>query len=84
MTPGVSKSLTRSARALLIKPKILMLDEPTQGLAPVTVQEMISALKQLKGKFSMIIVEQNKPFLEALSDRTFSMNAGRCEPQITP
>jgi branched-chain amino acid transport system ATP-binding protein len=66
------------ARALLLKPKLLMLDEPTQGLAPVIVRELENTLRQLKGRFSMIIVEQNKAFLDSLADRLLGMRAGQC------
>jgi branched-chain amino acid transport system ATP-binding protein len=78
---GGEQQMLAIARALLIKPKILMLDEPTQGLAPVIVKELLAALKQLKGNFSMIIVEQNKDFLEALADRALSMRGGYCTSQ---
>ena len=65
------------ARALLLKPQVLMLDEPTQGLAPIIVRSLAHTLAGLKGRFSMIIVEQNKAFLEGLADRIVSMRAGQ-------
>jgi branched-chain amino acid transport system ATP-binding protein len=75
---GGEQQMLAIARALLVKPKLLMLDEPTQGLAPVIVRELESTLRLLKGRFSMIIVEQNKAFLDALSDRLLAMRGGQC------
>jgi ABC-type branched-subunit amino acid transport system ATPase component len=81
---GGEQQMLAIARALLIKPKLLMLDEPTQGLAPVIVRELEGALRQLKGRFSMIIVEQNKAFLDSLADRLLSMRAGQCVTKEQP
>ena len=73
---GGEQQMLAIARALLLKPDVLMLDEPTQGLAPIIIQSLADTLAALKGRFAMIIVEQNKAFLERLADRIVQMRAG--------
>jgi ABC-type branched-subunit amino acid transport system ATPase component len=74
---GGEQQMLAIARALLLDPVVLMLDEPTQGLAPIVLGQMRDALHALKGRFSILIVEQNRTFLHALADDVLTMNAGR-------
>ncbi|MDH7799010.1 MULTISPECIES: ABC transporter ATP-binding protein [unclassified Beijerinckia] len=74
---GGEQQMLAIARALMIRPKVLMLDEPTQGLAPIIVQHLAETLHHLKGRFAMIVVEQNQVFLERVTDRVHTIQGGQ-------
>ena len=71
------------ARGLIHEPQLVLLDEPTEGLAPVIVQQIgrtIAALKQ-KG-FTILLVEQNFRFASTVADRYYVMEHGRIIDQF--
>ena len=65
------------ARALMLNPLLLLLDEPSEGLAPMIVQEIIEVLKHLRGEgLAILLVEQNLRVALAAADRHHVMNKG--------
>lgn len=67
------------ARALMMRPRLLLLDEPSFGLAPVVVQEIfriLAAINKDEGT-SMLLVEQNADIALALADHAFLLETGR-------
>jgi branched-chain amino acid transport system ATP-binding protein len=66
------------ARALLTNPRIVLCDEPSEGLAPRLVEEVGVALQKLKGEgLSILLVEQNTRLALSLADRVAILNTGR-------
>ena len=81
---GGEQQMLAIGRAMMTAPKVLMLDEPTQGLAPIVIEEMALALTKLKGRFSMLIVEQNRVFVERLADLLLFMDHGEVQDGASP
>ncbi len=74
---GGQRKLLGVGKALMSDPKILIMDEPSSGLSPLYVKEVISSLRSITGKGrAMVIAEQNVSFLE-LSDRVCVIEGGK-------
>jgi branched-chain amino acid transport system ATP-binding protein len=66
-------------RAMMLRPKLMLLDEPSFGLAPLIVQEVFSILKQMnqREKMSIFLVEQNAALALDLADQAYLLETGR-------
>jgi branched-chain amino acid transport system ATP-binding protein len=77
MSGGEQQMLT-IARTLMGNPSCLLLDEPSEGLAPVIVDQMAAAIRALKKEgLSVLLSEQNLHFAAAVSDRAYIIEKGR-------
>lgn len=76
---GGEQQMLSIARALMTNPTVLLMDEPTEGLAPVVVETLTTVLVKLRGEsgLSIILVEQNSRVAFEFSARTVVMNKGR-------
>ena len=75
---GGEQQMLAIGRALMTHPKVLMLDEPVEGLAPVIVDEIVAQLKLIKTTgMSIILVEQNLEVCTQLADRHYIIEQGR-------
>ncbi len=75
---GGEQQMLAIGRALTLNPKVLLLDEPTEGLAPIIVEELLAALGQITraGGICSIIVEQNAQKILKLADRVVILERG--------
>jgi branched-chain amino acid transport system ATP-binding protein len=75
---GGQKQMVAIARALALPRKLILVDEPTKGLAPAIVNSLASAFRELKdGPTTILLVEQNFAFVRALGDNVNVMDDGR-------
>lgn len=74
---GGERQMLAVGRALMSRPKVLMLDEPSLGLAPLVVDDMMKAIHKLKQSgLTVLLVEQNAHAALAISDRAYVLEGG--------
>jgi branched-chain amino acid transport system ATP-binding protein len=82
---GGEQQMLASARALIGNPEFLLMDEPSEGLAPLMVRELGQVIRQLRDEgLSILLVEQNLPFALSLADYVYVMTKGKIVYQSTP
>jgi len=74
---GGQRQILLVGQALVGEPRLLLIDEPTQGLAAIVVDEIARILVGLKGRVSAIVVEQNLPLMRRLADKVFALKEGK-------
>jgi len=74
---GGQRQILLIGRALVGNPKLLLIDEPTEGLAAGTINDILNVLSQMRGKVSMVIVEQNLSVVGMLADKVYIVKEGK-------
>jgi branched-chain amino acid transport system ATP-binding protein len=75
---GGEQQMLAVARALVSDPKVLLLDEPSQGLAPLVVRELAQVIRHLRDQgVTILLIEQNMKLAEAIADELHIMVKGR-------
>jgi branched-chain amino acid transport system ATP-binding protein len=81
---GGEQQMLATGRALVSKPHLMLMDEPTEGLSPLFVREMAKLIRTLKEQgTAVLLVEQNLAFALALADHVYVMNKGQIVYQST-
>jgi ABC-type branched-subunit amino acid transport system ATPase component len=80
---GGERQILLIGRALVGNPKLLLIDEPTEGLAAKIIDEIARILMERKGRLSMVVVEQNLAIVSRMADRIYIMKEGSVLQEIT-
>jgi branched-chain amino acid transport system ATP-binding protein len=83
---GGEQQLLAIARCLCAAPRLVLLDEPTEGIQPSIIEEIIETLSRLRRQrpFTLILVEQNLDFIAALSERVLIIQKGILVREVRP
>ena len=79
---GGERQMLMIGRSILGSPKLLLVDEPTEGLAPSIVAQLRDVFRELSRKTALVIVEQNLPLVCAIADKVYALNEGRVMAEL--
>ncbi len=75
---GGEQEMLAIARPLLLNPQLMLLDEPSQGLAPLIVKEVMRVVRQMRDEgLSILLIEQNAPLSLSIADRAYVLDDGK-------
>jgi branched-chain amino acid transport system ATP-binding protein len=75
---GGEQQMLAFGRALMMNPGLILMDEPSEGLAPLIINEISGVIRKIKNEgTAILLVEQNLPFALLLADRCYVLNKGR-------
>jgi branched-chain amino acid transport system ATP-binding protein len=74
---GGERKMLGIAQAMIVEPNVVLMDEPTEGVAPVVVADLIPAIRTLAERSAVLLVEQNLDTVLALSSRGYVLEMGR-------
>jgi len=80
---GGERQMLLMAQSLLGKPELVLMDEPTEGLAPHVIDDLKGTFKKLREQTTMVIIEQNLPLTAEVADRVYAMKEGKIVAEIT-
>ena len=81
---GGEQQMLSIARALMTNPDFLLMDEPSEGLAPLIIQEISRVIDQLRGNHSVLLAEQNISMALGLADYVYVISKGTVVYESTP
>ena len=70
------------AQSLLGKPDLVLMDEPTEGLAPHVIDDLKVAFMKIREQTTLFIIEQNLPLTAEVADRIYAMKEGKIVAEI--